>query len=222
MTKPLRKIVELLAGEMSGTGRVLEIGSRQEKGQKDLANLREIFSAKEYVGIDMRPGRGVDRVVNAEKLPFKKESFDLVLCLETFEHAEKPWLLAKEIERVVKKSGTIIVSSQQNFPIHKHPSDYFRFTPYGLSCLFENLKDWLLIGMSPDCHQEARLNPQTVVLMGWKRKNDSLKRKIKRQMKKNESLISGHKPYRHRIKDGWKWIKRGLWEIKFKQKIEFF
>jgi len=37
----------------------------------------------------MRSGPGVDRVVNAEKLPFKDNSIDVVLCLETLEHAEK-------------------------------------------------------------------------------------------------------------------------------------
>lgn len=221
MTKPLRMIVEIVVGLLPETGKVLEIGSRQEKNQKDVANLRKLFPQSEYVGVDMRSGPGVDKVANAEKLPFGDGSFDVVLCLETLEHAEKPWLIAKEIERVVKNSGVMIVSSQQNFPIHMHPSDYFRFTPYGLRSLFKKLKNSLLLGVSPAFDNEAKLNPQMVLMIGWKRKND-LGRKIKRELLKKEEIVSGHKPYRHRVSDGWKWIRRGIWETKFRQKIEFF
>ncbi len=221
MTKPLRKTIEVIVNSLPRSSKVLEIGSRQEKNQKEIANLRKLFPKAEYVGVDMRSGPGVDKVVNGEKLPFKDNSFNVVLCLETLEHAEKPWLISEEIERVTSNKGTMIISSQQNFPIHMHPSDYFRFTPYGLKSLFKQLKSSLLIGISPAFNNEAKLNPQTVVLIGWKRKND-LNRKIKKELLKNEEIISGHKPYRHRIQDGWKWIKRGVWEANFKQKIEFF
>ena len=221
MTKPLRVTVEIIVNFLPKSGKVLEIGSRQEKNQKNVANLRRLFPQGEYLGVDMRSGPGVDRVVNAEKLPFKDNSIDVVLCLETLEHAEKPWLISEEIERVTKNSGVMIVSSQQNFPIHMHPSDYFRFTPYGLKSLFKKLKSSLLIGISPAFDNEARLNPQTVIMVGWKRKND-LGRKIKKELLKKEDQISGHKPYRHRVQDGWKWIKKGIWEANFKQKIEFF
>lgn len=186
-----------------------------------MANLRDFFQTKEYIGVDMRSGPGVDRVVNGEKLPFKTGSFDVVLCLETFEHAEKPWQIAAEIERVVKKDGVIIVSSQQNFPIHMHPSDYFRFTPYGLGSLFKKLKTRLLIGISAGFEDETKLNPETVILVGWQKKTD-LNRKIKRELKKRTREISGHKPYRHRLTDGWRWIKRGFWEANYEKKIEFF
>ena len=180
MTKPLRVTVEIIVDLLPKSGKVLEIGSRQEKNQKNVANLRRLFPQGEYLGVDMRSGPGVDRVVNAEKLPFKDNSIDVVLCLETLEHAEKPWLISEEIERVTKNSGVMIVSSQQNFPIHMHPSDYFRFTPYGLKSLFKKLKSSLLIGISPAFDNEARLNPQTVIMVGWKRKND-LGRKIKKE-----------------------------------------
>jgi len=221
MTKPLRKTIEIISECLPKKTRVLEIGSRQEKNQRRMANLRDFFQANEYIGVDMRPGPGVDRVINGEKLPFKKESFDVVLCLETFEHAEKPWEIAEEIERVVKKSGVIIVSSQQNFPIHMHPSDYFRFTPYGLASLFKKLKTRLLIGISAGFGNETKLNPETVILVGWQKKT-KLNKKIKKELKKRQTEISGHKPYRHRLADGWKWMKRGLWEVNYEKKLEFF
>src|SRR5688572_24735644 len=135
MTKPLRAIVEIIVESLALRGKVLEIGSRQEKNQKGMANLRILFKGSNYLGVDMRKGPGVDKVINGNRLPFSDNSFDVVICLETLEHADKPWLVVSEIERVLKPTGTAIVSSQQNFPIHLHPSDYFRYTPYGMAVL---------------------------------------------------------------------------------------
>src|SRR3989344_8743773 len=130
MTKHLRRTIEIIAKNLPSYDSILEIGSRQEKNQKLLTNLRNIFKFKKYIGIDIRKGPGVDYVVNAENLPFKNNTQSLIICLETLEHASKPWKIASEIERVIKNRGMIIVSSQQNYPLHKHPSDYFRYTPY--------------------------------------------------------------------------------------------
>jgi len=169
----------------------------------------------------MRKGTGVDRVINGEKLPFKNNSFDLILCLETLEHAEKPWVIAKEIERVLSKKGAMIVSSHQNMYIHKHPSDYFRFTPYGLSSLFKETKEKLVFSISVPFDDEVKLNPHAVMLLGWKTKTKA-RLKLKKILKQNQGKISVNKPYRHRLRDGLKILRRGLQEATFKQVIEFF
>lgn len=202
--------------------RVLEIGSRQEKNQKDLANLRPLFAMADYIGVDMRSGRGVDKVADAERLPFADKSFDLVLCLEVLEHAKKPWLVAKEIERVVSDKGWVVVSSQQNFPLHKHPSDYFRYTPYGLTSLFDKSKSRLLFSISPPFDNEVKLNPQAVILIGSKEDANISMVEIKKRLINHKNEISVHKPYRHRFFDLIKFLRRGLAEIKFRQEIEFF
>lgn len=222
MTKPLRKAIEIIANTITKPKKILEIGSRQEKNQKQLANLRSLFYGSVYIGADMRPGPGVDKIADAEKLPFSVNSFDLVLCLETFEHARKPWLLAKEIERVSAKHGLAIISSQQNFPLHMHPSDFFRYTPYGLISFFDGFKSKLVFSISPPFGEEVKLNPQAVVAVLSKKKDDKLMRKIKEKLIKNKSLISVHKPYRHRFFDMIKFFKRGISEVNFRQEIEFF
>src|SRR3989338_7543049 len=101
MTKPLRAAVEITVESLQLKGRILELGSRQEKNQHQIANLLPLFHKSEYLGIDMRPGPGVDKVVDGGKLPFGDESFDVVICLETLEHANRPLEIAQEIERVL-------------------------------------------------------------------------------------------------------------------------
>lgn len=221
MTKELRKAIEIIVATWGTPKSVLEIGSRQAKNQEALADLRLLFSDSAYVGLDMIKGPGVDVVADATKLPYNPKTVEMVLCLETLEHAREPWKIAKEIERVVSQRGVAIISSQQNFPLHLHPSDYFRYTPYGLSSLFPSFANKLVFSISPPFADEARLNPQHVIVVVWHGRPE-MKRKIKAVLKQHLPEISGHKPYRHRLQDGLKFIKRGLQEINFRQTIEFF
>ncbi len=222
MTKPLRAAIEIIVSCLGKPGRILEIGSRQAVNQNELADLRNLFSGSGYIGLDMQKGPGVDLVASAEKLPFPDKSFDLVFCLETLEHTEKPWLICAEIERVLKPNGIAIISSQQNFPIHLHPSDYFRYTPYGLKSLFPKLKSKLSFAISPPFDDEVKLNPQQVVLVGAKGDQRALFTKVRRVLRNNLSKISVHKPYRHRLKEIVRLVRRAVNEISFKLAIEFF
>jgi SAM-dependent methyltransferase len=138
MTKELRRAIEIMVAQMKAPKRVLEVGSRAAVNQEDLCDLRPLFPESEYIGTDMQPGPGVDIVADATALPYPDNSFDLLLCFETLEHANEPWKVVAEIERVSKPNGVIILASQQNFPLHMHPSDYFRYTPYGLSSLLRH------------------------------------------------------------------------------------
>lgn len=61
------------------------------------------FAQKNYPHIKFQ-------VASAEKLPFKDESFDLILCFETIEHIENPQKALKEIKRVIKKDGKVILT----------------------------------------------------------------------------------------------------------------
>lgn len=222
MTQPLRQAIEVIISAIGRPSRVLEVGSRQAVNQNELADFRNLFRESKYVGLDMQKGPGVDVVANAEKLPFPDKSFDLVLCLETLEHAQRPWLITTEIERVLKPDGLAVVSSLQNQALHLHPSDYFRYTPFGLKSLFPKLGSKLAFAISPPFDDEVKLNPQHIVLIGTKGDNKALLAKIKKSLRNNLGKISVHKPYRHRLEEIVRLLKRAISEISFRQEIEFF
>jgi ubiquinone/menaquinone biosynthesis C-methylase UbiE len=46
---------------------------------------------------------------DAHKLPFKEQSFDLVICTETLEHVVEPEIVLAEMKRVVTDKGKILL-----------------------------------------------------------------------------------------------------------------
>src|SRR4051812_40270657 len=88
MNHMIHGVARALAETFSLPEPILEIGSYQVEGQESLANLRSLFPAKQYLGIDMRPGPGVDCVANVESLPQRTASVGTVLALNTFEHVK--------------------------------------------------------------------------------------------------------------------------------------
>lgn len=94
------------------------------------------------VGFDFEKKDGVDVVGDIHKLPFEDEKFDIILCTEVLEHLHSPEIAINEMKRVLKKNGTLILTTRFIFPIHDSPHDYYRYTKYGLLHLF---RDWEII-----------------------------------------------------------------------------
>ena len=49
------------------------------------------------------------RVADAHKIPYRKNTFDLVMCTEVLEHLDSPQIAILEIKRVLKKGGLSII-----------------------------------------------------------------------------------------------------------------
>lgn len=85
-----------------------------------ISEIAKKYPGPNYFGIDVYD-KAIDhakktypnikfKVASAEKLPFKDESFDLILCYETIEHVVSPKASLLEIKRVLKKDGTFILT----------------------------------------------------------------------------------------------------------------
>jgi SAM-dependent methyltransferase len=143
-------------------GPVYEFGSYQVEGQVDYADLRGLFPNKAYVGCDMRPGPGVDRVEDVTALSLPDGAAGTVLCIETFEHVFEVRQGFDEVFRVLRQGGMFVITSPLNFRIHGYPDDYWRMTP---SCLKRMLTPYecRLVG-----YQGHAAFPHTVMALGVK------------------------------------------------------
>jgi len=140
----LRGLVQAVAESFDLPEPILEVGSYQVEGQEQLCELRGLFPGKRYLGVDARPGPGVDRVENVEALSLPDASVGTVLAMSTFEHVRHFWRGFEEIRRVLRPGGALLVSCPFYFHRHSFPSDYWRFTPEALELLLESYPSKLI------------------------------------------------------------------------------
>jgi SAM-dependent methyltransferase len=137
MNEFLRGVARALVESVTLPDPILEIGSYQVEGQDELIDLRGLFPGRPYVGVDFRPGPGVDCVASVERLPQPTASVGTVIAFNTFEHVQRFWVGFEEVHRVLRPDGVLLLTCPFYFHQHGFPSDYWRFTPQALEFLLE-------------------------------------------------------------------------------------
>jgi len=72
-----------------------------------------------------------------KKLPLKDNLFDTIILTDVLEHIFKPDILWKEMTRVLKPGGKIIIGVPFFHLLHEEPFDYFRYTEFRLKLFCE-------------------------------------------------------------------------------------
>lgn len=142
--------------------RVLEVGSLNVNGS--VRPLVESYEPRKYIGTDIREGRGVDMVLPGEQVveAFGIRKFDVVICTEVLEHAQKWWEVASNIKQVLAPNGVLMLTTRSpGFPQHDHPGDFWRFTIKDIGDIFGDL---LFNVLQPDPQQRH----PGVFLKAWK------------------------------------------------------
>ena len=120
----MNQAVNDFAGQVKLSGEIIEVGSFDCNG-----SVRDVIPVT--VGIDIRKGKNVDRVMDACDLlkVFGRESFDHGICVETLEHCEDWKEVIRQLFAVVKKDGIIVLTTPPaRKKRHNYPDDFWRFT----------------------------------------------------------------------------------------------
>jgi SAM-dependent methyltransferase len=71
-------------------------------------------------------------------LPFLSGSFDTVVLTDVLEHLPHPWSAMREVARVLRPQGHLLLGVPFLYGIHEAPHDYYRYTEHILRELCEN------------------------------------------------------------------------------------
>jgi SAM-dependent methyltransferase len=83
------------------------------------------------------PQKAIDIYCSATDVPLPDESVDCILCTEVMQDMKEPSELINECYRLLKKGGTLILTTPYLVPIADGEWDNYRFTQYGLKYKIE-------------------------------------------------------------------------------------
>jgi SAM-dependent methyltransferase len=124
------KIKEIIEQQNFKNLRVLNIGSADKKFRTYIQPYieRNIIKPLEdrhckVLNLDLYGGEGIDIRLDFDHLNELHDSFDLVFCCNSFEHAKNKENLGNELVRLTKRGGFIIVTTPYVYPYHLDPID---------------------------------------------------------------------------------------------------
>lgn len=137
---------------------ILDIGTPQ-RFAKELRAYEEWFGQKRYVAAGYKPSMlygkyNCDCHQDIESMTFHSNSFDGVICIEVLEHTVNPFQAVKEIKRVLREGGYLLLTvpflaqyhgksgeiGKRRDQSHEHYPDFWRFTHEGLALLFSDFR----------------------------------------------------------------------------------
>lgn len=72
------------------------------------------------------------------RFPISDGAYDIVLAANVIEHVRRPWQWLKEVGRVCKPGGNIIIITPVSWCFHAAPIDCWRIYPDGMKALLED------------------------------------------------------------------------------------
>lgn len=132
----LRKRLEAAARALPQGSMVLDAGAG-ESVHSSLFQHTRYYTVDKGIGDCTWDYSRVGTIGDIHALPFKTGAFDAVINIQVLEHLQEPGQAIKEMARVLKPGGQLVLTTVMDWEIHQHPNDFFRFTRFGLTYLFD-------------------------------------------------------------------------------------
>ena len=114
-------------------GRMINVGCGEGDVDREFCKYSAHLVACDLSEEDIAQARGFNMgvagiahlVANAQELPFDDESFDVACCIEVIEHVADPRACLRELARVVRAGGAIILTCPSaRFPLAYDPLNW--------------------------------------------------------------------------------------------------
>jgi SAM-dependent methyltransferase len=117
-------------------GAVLSVGSGADLDGEG-RRYRDYFAvASSYTTSEYGTGHGCDRSLDVTNMPaVASESYDAVFCSGVLEHVEDYEAALREMTRILRPGGILLLGVPFHQPIHNAPRDFWRFTDQAIRYL---------------------------------------------------------------------------------------
>ena len=128
--------------------KILDAGAgiqRYKKFAKHLDYTSQDFGdysgGEEFLGkkVDYWASENCDIICDITNIPLSNNSFDFILCSEVMEHLIDPYQALKELKRILKKNGKLLITVP--FRSLYHQSPYFYYSGFSKFWFIEKSKD---------------------------------------------------------------------------------
>ena len=114
------------------SGDVLDVGAGDQPYRRVFESIE---STSSYCPLDLHDNKGyspAEYTWDGVAMPFDDASFDTAVLTEVLEHCPEPEVTLKEVYRVLRPSGRVLVTVPFLWPLHDCPNDEYRYTPWSL------------------------------------------------------------------------------------------
>jgi SAM-dependent methyltransferase len=120
--------------------RIIEVGSLNVNGSPRY--VLRLLNPREYVGVDIESGNGVDLVCPAENVVerFGENNFDIVVSTEMLEHVSDWKTAISNLKRALKTNGLLFITTRSyGFKYHGYPYDFWRYEQKDFQEIFSDM-----------------------------------------------------------------------------------
>lgn len=121
----VRRALERCLAGLSGPNKGLQVGAGTTQMHPNVLN------------VDVSYNSNLDCCANADRLPFRDETFAVVLSQETLEHVQGLAAAVREMYRVTAPGGLLYCQVPFVIGYHPGPTDFWRFSKEGIREIFE-------------------------------------------------------------------------------------
>ena len=116
----------------NGSSYILDLGAGRSPYQEYINRVRY----PNLISLDFAPFEGINVTADLNAaLPFRGETFDVVILSNVLEHVIDPRSTLEESCRVLKQGGIVIGQTPFLMGLHDEPYDFYRYTAYSIKQL---------------------------------------------------------------------------------------
>jgi SAM-dependent methyltransferase len=121
--------------ESYAKGVLLDIGCGIKPYRRFTKNLVRMHFGVDHLST-LHARDQIDIVATAYETGVGTSKIDTILSTFVLEHLENPQMAIKEMHRILKPGGHVILTAPLFWHLHEEPRDFFRYTSIGLGHLF--------------------------------------------------------------------------------------